>query len=46
MAVSVYCSIPFLIGVALLFLYEIDKPMESRIEQDLARAPQPAGCRR
>ena len=36
MAVSVYCSIPFLIGVALLFLYEIGKPMESQIEQELA----------
>ncbi len=30
-------SIPFLIGVALLFSYEIDKRMESRIEQDLGQ---------
>lgn len=35
MAISVYASIPFLLCVALLFLYEIDKPMEARIEQDL-----------
>ncbi|WP_407352809.1 MFS transporter [Luteimonas sp. R10] len=41
LAVSVYCSIPFLLGVALLFFYEIDKPMESRIERELgARRPQ------
>lgn len=36
LAVSVYCSIPFLFGVGLLFFYEIDKAMETRIEQDLA----------
>lgn len=36
LAVSVYCSLPFLAGVALLFLYEIGKPMETLIEQDLA----------
>ena len=36
LAVSVYCSIPFLLCVALMFLYRIDKPMEVRIEQDLA----------
>lgn len=35
MAVSVFCSIPFLLAVALLALYEIDKPMESRIEREL-----------
>jgi Na+/melibiose symporter-like transporter len=35
LAVSVYCSAPFLLCVALLFLYEINKPMESRIEQEL-----------
>ncbi|MEZ0470763.1 MFS transporter [Luteimonas salinilitoris] len=41
LAVSVYCSIPFLLCVALLFLYEIDKSMESRIERELgARRPQ------
>lgn len=35
LAVSVYCAIPFLLGVALLFLYEIDKALESRIEREL-----------
>jgi glycoside/pentoside/hexuronide:cation symporter, GPH family len=36
MAVSIYCSVPFLLGVALLFLYEIDRPMERHIEQELS----------
>jgi Na+/melibiose symporter-like transporter len=36
LSVSIYCSIPFLVGVALLFLYEIGKPMESQIERELA----------
>lgn len=36
LAVSVYCSIPFLAAVLLLLLYEIDKAMETRIERDLA----------
>ncbi|MBU8975823.1 MULTISPECIES: MFS transporter [unclassified Lysobacter] len=35
LAVSLYASLPFLLCVALLFLYEINKPMESRIEQEL-----------
>ena len=35
LTVSVYCSLPFLAAVALLFLYEINKHMETRIEQDL-----------
>jgi len=35
-AVSVYCSLPFLLGVGLLFFYKIDKPMESRIERELS----------
>jgi len=35
LTVSVYCSIPFLVAVAMLFLYKIDKRMETRIEQDL-----------
>jgi Na+/melibiose symporter-like transporter len=44
LAVSVYASIPFLLCVALLFLfYQINKAMETRIEQELAarrlRAP-------
>jgi Na+/melibiose symporter-like transporter len=33
--VSVYPSIPFLIGVGLLFFYVIDKKMETKIEEDL-----------
>jgi len=33
--VSVYPSIPFLIGAALLFFYEINKKMEVKIEQEL-----------
>ena len=36
MTVSIYASIPFLIAVAMLSLYKIDKAMESRIEHDLA----------
>ena len=44
LSVSVYCSIPFLLATGLLFFYRIDKPMESRIERELAerREPQPA----
>lgn len=33
--VSIYPSIPFLIGVGLLFFYEINKKMENKIEEDL-----------
>lgn len=33
--VSIFPAIPFLIGGALLFFYEIDKKMEVQIEQDL-----------
>jgi Na+/melibiose symporter-like transporter len=33
--VSVFPSIPFLIGAGLLFFYEINKTMETRIEADL-----------
>ena len=33
--VSIYPSIPFLIGVGLLFFYVIDKKMETKIEVDL-----------
>jgi Na+/melibiose symporter-like transporter len=36
LAVSIYCSIPFLLCVGLLFFYEINKGTEVRIEQDLA----------
>ncbi|MCR6663572.1 MAG: MFS transporter [Luteimonas sp.] len=35
LAVSVLCSAPFLLCVALLFLYEIDKQAETRIEREL-----------
>ena len=35
LTVSVFCSVPFLLAVALLSRYEIDKPMESRIEREL-----------
>ena len=35
MLVSVYPSIPFLIGAALLFFYAINKKMEVQIESDL-----------
>lgn len=35
MTVSLYCSIPFLLAVGLLFFYEIDKRMETRIEREL-----------
>jgi Na+/melibiose symporter-like transporter len=45
LAVSVYCSIPFLLGIVLLFGYEVDKSMETRIEQDLgARRGQAAAA--
>lgn len=36
MLVSVFPSIPFLIGVGLLFFYMIDKKMEVKIEKDLS----------
>jgi Na+/melibiose symporter-like transporter len=35
LSVSIYCSSPFLLGVAALFLYEINKKMELKIESDL-----------
>lgn len=35
MLVSVYPSIPFLIGAGLLFFYVIDKKMETQIEEEL-----------
>jgi Na+/melibiose symporter-like transporter len=35
MLVSVFPSIPFLIGAGLLFFYEINKQMETQIEDDL-----------
>ncbi|MEO6232434.1 MAG: MFS transporter [Ferruginibacter sp.] len=33
--VSIFPSIPFLLGVGLLFFYEINKKMEVQIESDL-----------
>ncbi|MEJ1097710.1 MULTISPECIES: MFS transporter [unclassified Pseudoxanthomonas] len=44
LAVSVYCSTPFLLAVALLFLYEINKPMETRIERELGERRLQAGA--
>jgi GPH family glycoside/pentoside/hexuronide:cation symporter len=44
LTVSVYCSIPFLVAVALLFLYRIDKPMETRIEHELDQRRRTAGA--
>lgn len=35
LSVSVYASIPFFVGVASLFFYEINKKMEVQIENDL-----------
>jgi Na+/melibiose symporter-like transporter len=35
MLVSIYPSIPFLIGAGLLFFYTINKKMEVQIETDL-----------
>ncbi len=37
MLVSIYPAIPFLIGVALLFFYVIDKKMEVKIESELEK---------
>ncbi|MGL1959515.1 MAG: MFS transporter [Colwellia sp.] len=36
-AVSIFASVPFLIGVATLFFYEINKKMELQIEADLSK---------
>ncbi|MBS7458599.1 MFS transporter [Coralloluteibacterium stylophorae] len=44
LAMSVYASIPFLLCVALLFLYEIDKSMETRIERELGARRLQAGA--
>lgn len=35
LTVSVWASVPFLLGCGLLFLYEIDKPLEQRLEREL-----------
>jgi Na+/melibiose symporter-like transporter len=42
LAISVYASIPFLLCCAILFFYEINKAMESRIESELAQRRRPA----
>lgn len=44
MAVSIYCSVPLLLCVVLLFLYQINKTMESRIEQELGARRLQAGA--
>jgi Na+/melibiose symporter-like transporter len=36
LTVSVFASLPFLVAVALLLAYEINKQLESRIERELA----------
>jgi len=41
--VSIYASIPFFISCALLFLYSINKPMESKIEAELNDRRKAAG---
>ena len=43
-APRVYASLPFLACVALLFFYEINKPMESRIELELAQRRAASGA--
>ena len=35
MLISIFPAIPFLVGVGLLFFYEINKKMELQIEKDL-----------
>jgi Na+/melibiose symporter-like transporter len=42
LSVSLYAALPFLVCVALLFFYKINKPMESRIERELKQRRQPA----
>jgi Na+/melibiose symporter-like transporter len=37
LSISIYPGLIFIAGAFLLFLYEIDKPMEGRIEQELAQ---------
>lgn len=44
LAVSIYCSIPFMLALVLLFFYKINKPMESRIEQELGARRLQAGA--
>ena len=42
LSISVYASIPFLICCVILFFYEINKQMETRIETELAQRRRPA----
>lgn len=42
LAVSVYASIPFFIAAATLFFYQINKKMETEIEQDLGLRRNPS----
>ncbi len=44
LTVSLFCSAPFLLGVALMFLYKIDKSMELRIEHELDARRLPVGA--
>ena len=44
LTVSLFCSIPFLLGVALMFFYKIDKSMELHIEHELGERRLPAGA--
>jgi Na+/melibiose symporter-like transporter len=37
LSISVYASLPFVVGAVALFAYEIDKKLELRIEADLAQ---------
>ncbi|RDI98906.1 MFS transporter [Dyella solisilvae] len=37
LTVSLFCSLPFLVAVGLLFFYKINKPMELRIEHELSQ---------
>ena len=43
LSVSLYASVPFLLGVAIVSLYEINKHKESQIEQDLNERRAAAG---
>ncbi|WP_243040419.1 MFS transporter [Dyella sedimenti] len=44
LTVSVFCSVPFLAAVALLFFYKINKSMELRIERELGERRSLAGA--
>ncbi len=43
LSVSLFASIPFLLGVAIVCLYEINKHKESQIEQELNERRAAAG---